>query len=72
MPNSQSTLNPILLSERQAAAYLSISVSTIRRWRYAGSGPEHFRCGDIIRYRKEDLDAFVDLHSTIPQTMSAA
>ena len=72
MPNSQSTFHPILLSEREAAIYLSISVSTIRRWRYAGTGPEYFSYGDIIRYRKECLDAFVLSHSTIPQTMSAA
>lgn len=73
MPNPQSHLNPILLSERQAAAYLSVSVSTLRRWRRGGIGPAYFICGDIIRYRKEVLDAFVEAHSTgSPNSSNAA
>jgi len=48
-----------LFSEPQAAAYLSISLTTLRRWRRAGCGPVYFRLGAIIRYRQIDLDTFV-------------
>jgi excisionase family DNA binding protein len=54
---------PVSLSEKEAAQYLSVSLSTIRRWRRAGTGPEFFRFGDVLRYRKEALDSFIRQHT---------
>ncbi len=48
-----------LLSEKAAAAYLDVSLSTIRRWRRARSGPAFFRFGDVLRYSQQGLDAFI-------------
>jgi excisionase family DNA binding protein len=53
-----------LLSEKEAAAYLSVSLSTIRRWRRIGDGPAPFRFGGILRYRQADLDTFIQVHTT--------
>ena len=50
------------LSEKEAAVYLSVSPSTLRRWRKANCGPRMFRFGGILRYRLEDLDAFLQDH----------
>lgn len=50
--------NLAMLSERDAAAYLAVSLSTIRRWRRMHIGPEYFRFGDILRYSREALEAF--------------
>jgi excisionase family DNA binding protein len=50
---------PSFLSEREAAAYLSVSLSTIRRWRRAATGPQFFRFGGVLRYGREALQAFV-------------
>jgi len=47
------------LSEKQAAAFLSVSLSTIRRWRRANIGPAFFRFGGVLRYSVEHLKAFV-------------
>jgi hypothetical protein len=56
-----------LLSEKSAAAYLGVSLSTIRRWRRAKIGPAHFRFGDILRYGQEVLDAFIAQNTANPE-----
>ena len=48
-----------LLNEAQAAARLNLAVSTLRRWRWAGRGPQFARLGTAIRYRPEDLTEYV-------------
>ena len=53
---------PQLLTERQAANWLRISLPTLRRWRRAGRGPTFVRFARIIFYRLEDLEAFVTTH----------
>jgi predicted DNA-binding transcriptional regulator AlpA len=51
-----------LLSEIEAARYLSVSVRTLQAWRVRGGGPIFCRLGlRAIRYRQSDLDAFVNL-----------
>jgi len=52
-PLSAAPNPPAILTERQAAAYLAVSLSTIRRWRHNHIGPEFFRFGDILRYSRE-------------------
>jgi len=47
------------LSEKEAAAYLSVSLSTIRRWRRQPNGPEHFRFGGVLRYSRAALEEFI-------------
>ena len=51
---------PSYLSEKEAAAYLSVSLSTLRRWRRANTGPAHFRFGGVLRYSRSALDRFVE------------
>ena len=46
-------------SEKEAAAYLSVSLSTIRRWRRTNAGPAFFRFGGVLRYGREALEAFI-------------
>jgi len=45
--------------EKEAAQYLHVSVSGLRKWRARQCGPKYARFGKIIRYRQSDLDAFV-------------
>ncbi len=47
------------LTTREAAAYLRLSTSTLNKWRCHGGGPEFLKLGRAIRYRREDLDAFL-------------
>ena len=50
---------PSFLSEKEAAAYLRVSLSTIRRWRRARTGPQFFKFGDVLRYARKALDEFI-------------
>jgi excisionase family DNA binding protein len=49
-----------LLGEVQAAKLLNLSTRTLQAWRIKGCGPVFVRAGRAIRYRKKDLDAWVD------------
>jgi excisionase family DNA binding protein len=51
--------SPSFFSEKEAAAYLSVSLSTIRRWRRRKNGPAFFRFGGVLRYDREALGAFI-------------
>jgi hypothetical protein len=48
-----------LLDERQAAALLHVSVKAVQGWRSRGGGPRFVKVGRCVRYRPEDLQAFV-------------
>lgn len=47
-------------NERCAAAYLGISVETLRTWRNQNRGPRYRRLGRCVRYSMADLLSFVD------------
>ena len=47
------TVSPCL-SEKEAASYLSVSLSTLRRWRRAKNGPAYFRFGGVLRYGRSE------------------
>lgn len=53
----------VVLSTKEAAAYLSISLPTLFRLTRAGELP-HLRIGRVIRYRVEDLEAFLANRAT--------
>jgi excisionase family DNA binding protein len=53
-------------TEAEAADLLSISLSTLRRWRRSGTGPAWFRVGSILRYNQTALDEFIRTHTVEP------
>jgi len=55
VPNSTSDL----LTLTEAAAFLRAPVATLRYWQHLGIGPEGFRLGRRLLYRREDLDRWV-------------
>lgn len=44
----------------QVAEYLQIPVKTLYQWRHTGYGPCGRRIGRYVRYRAEDVRAWVD------------
>jgi hypothetical protein len=48
-----------LLTERQAAALLNVSVKSLQGWRSRGGGPPYRKLGRCVRYAMTDLDAFL-------------
>jgi excisionase family DNA binding protein len=51
-------VKPAVLTTREAAQYLKISLPTLHRRVREGEIP-YFRIGRALRFRVEDLDAFV-------------
>ena len=57
------TIDRELLDEQEAADYLNISLSTLRRYRYRvdgrTDGPQIVKIGRAVRYARSDLDRFI-------------
>lgn len=48
-------LGPSALSE-----YLGISEETLTKWRYFGKGPRWYKCGKHVRYRRADVETWLE------------
>ncbi|MCW5976676.1 MAG: helix-turn-helix domain-containing protein [Bryobacteraceae bacterium] len=48
-----------LLNEHEVANSCSISVLTLRKWRSQKRGPQFVKIGALVRYRPEDVDAWI-------------
>jgi len=49
-----------LLDERQVASSICHSVRTIQKWRVTGQGPNFFKLGRSVRYRRSEVIAWVE------------
>jgi excisionase family DNA binding protein len=49
-----------LMTVEQVADYLNVPVKTVYRWRLTGTGPRGARVGRYVRYRKADVEAWVE------------
>ncbi len=45
---------------REAAEYIGLRKSTLEAWRCRGGGPVFLKLNKAVRYRKGDLDDFVN------------
>ena len=48
-----------LLTLADAAAVLRTPVATLRYWRHLGVGPDGFRLGRRVVYRRDDIDRWL-------------
>lgn len=49
-----------LLSAQDVADYLGVPLATIYAWRHRSQGPPGLRVGRHLRYRRRDLDAWIE------------
>jgi predicted DNA-binding transcriptional regulator AlpA len=49
-----------LLTERDVARVTGLSVASVRRWRLLGIGPKYIKIGAAVRYRSEDISAWLE------------
>jgi hypothetical protein len=49
-----------VFDEKAAADYLALSWRTLQSWRVKGQGPRFLKIGRSVRYREDDLRAFLD------------
>lgn len=61
----QATLSiPQLLSEKQAARILAVSIAALRRWRREGRGPQFTRLERCVRYEVRAIEEWVAENSS--------
>ena len=48
-----------LMTETEVAKRLNVSLASVRRWRLERRGPAFVKVGALVRYRPEDLDAWL-------------
>lgn len=53
------TLEPLLLNEYDVAHMTRFSVAALRHWRCRGGGPKYLKIGPSVRYKREDLEAWL-------------
>jgi excisionase family DNA binding protein len=49
-----------LLTSKEVCAMLSVSESTLSRWRESGTGPRYLNLGGIYRYARADVQSYID------------
>lgn len=49
-----------LMTETEVAQRLHVSLALLRRWRVQRHGPTFMKVGALVRYRPEDLDAWLN------------
>jgi hypothetical protein len=48
-----------LLTEEDVAKHLHVSLAALRRWRLEGRGPRFIKVSALVRYRPEELEAWL-------------
>jgi predicted DNA-binding transcriptional regulator AlpA len=51
--------NMDLLIEKDAADYLSVGISALRKWCVQGRGPSLVKLGSLARHRRDDIEAWL-------------
>ena len=51
---------PEMLTEKQVAEHLNMSVSLLRKWRLFRKGPKFAKIGRAVRYKRGDLEVWMD------------
>lgn len=58
---------PKFYDERALAEALLVNVATLRNWRYMGKGPKFVKLGGAVRYREEDVNAWIEVEANKPR-----
>lgn len=53
-------MNDELMTTKEVAAYLGVAVSTLLLYRAMGTGPAYIKMRRLVRYRKSEVDAWLD------------
>ena len=49
-----------LLTEKDLASMLGIPERSAQHWRYAGKGPRYMKLGKHVRYKRSDVEAWLN------------
>lgn len=57
-----------LFSQETVAAIRDCSLATLERDRWLGGGIPFMKIGRMVRYRKSDIRAWLEMHATVSST----
>ncbi len=58
------TMNEKLMNTKELAEYLGVARSTLIQYRKDGTGPVYIKLGHLVRYKKMDVDIWVEEKKT--------
>src|SRR5262249_11657430 len=61
---------PEIMTAAETATYLRVPVSYLYQWRHLGTGPKAARVGRALRYRRSEVDRWLDAGGSVPQPAS--
>lgn len=61
-PATSVEARPAALSTVEAAMYIGLAHTTLKKWRVTGDGPSYVKAGSRIVYLIDDLDAWLYAH----------
>jgi len=53
-----------LLTEMEVSMHLHVSVACMRRWRLERRGPRFVKIGSLVRYKPQDVEAWINARPT--------
>jgi hypothetical protein len=51
---------PSLMTEQQVSQQIQVSLAALRKWRVERRGPRFVKVGPLVRYRADDLVAWIE------------
>ncbi len=64
-------IEEIILTDQEAAKFLSLSASTLRKARIKVEGPPYIKMGRSVRYTMKDLEDWITKHRRHPGNSSS-
>lgn len=61
----------LMMTVSDVAEYLGVPVATVYAWNSRGLGPKRSRVGKYVRYRRSDVDTWIDERATPAGAFSA-
>jgi excisionase family DNA binding protein len=58
--NRRSGADDCLMTLEEVGAYLQVPVKTLYDWRHKGCGPRGMRVGRYVRYRRAEVDRWLE------------
>jgi excisionase family DNA binding protein len=65
MDNQQPSAIEPLLTLDEVSAYIGIPKNTLYRWRVDGKGPRAIKYGKHLRYRRAEVESWLDAHTDV-------
>lgn len=67
MSSTTTTPRPRLMTPEELAEYLGVTMHCIYTWSSRGDGPRVLRVGGRLRYRPDDVEAWLDTVTSTPK-----